>query len=156
MRRLPTFLVCIAAVALFVVFEAVPEAETKEVQLEEAPLSWQQVAQDDGKELYAELCAVCHGADGKGNGPAAPALKTPAPDLTTLALHNGGVFPEAEIKKTVDGRTAVTAHGTSEMPVWGRALFDVRPDRKPGQREGFAQLRIYNLVSYLESIQESE
>jgi mono/diheme cytochrome c family protein len=29
-----------------------------------------------GKEMFATYCAVCHGADGKGGGPAAAALKT--------------------------------------------------------------------------------
>jgi mono/diheme cytochrome c family protein len=28
-----------------------------------------------GKEMFDTYCAVCHGTDGKGSGPAAPALK---------------------------------------------------------------------------------
>jgi mono/diheme cytochrome c family protein len=29
----------------------------------------------DGKDNYDAYCAVCHGRDAKGNGPAAPAMK---------------------------------------------------------------------------------
>jgi mono/diheme cytochrome c family protein len=36
-----------------------------------------------GKEMYISYCAACHGTDGKGNGPAASALKIPPADLTT-------------------------------------------------------------------------
>ena len=37
-------------------------------------------------------CASCHGVDGKGRRPAAPALKMPTTNLTTLAAKNGGDF----------------------------------------------------------------
>ena len=40
-----------------------------------------------GPEMYTSYCAVCHGLDGKGNGPAAEALKVPPPDLTALAKN---------------------------------------------------------------------
>jgi mono/diheme cytochrome c family protein len=30
-----------------------------------------------GKGMFTSYCAACHGAEGKGNGPAAEALKTP-------------------------------------------------------------------------------
>jgi len=34
-----------------------------------------------GKEMYVQYCASCHGKEGKGDGPAAAALKTPLPTL---------------------------------------------------------------------------
>ena len=50
-----------------------------------------------GKEMYESYCAVCHGTDGKGNGPAASALKTPSTDLTTLSKNNGGKYPSLKV-----------------------------------------------------------
>ena len=35
-----------------------------------------------GAEAYKRQCVVCHGAEGEGDGPAAPALKPRPPDLT--------------------------------------------------------------------------
>ena len=148
MKRSLVFLGITVAVALFLVFEAVPQAEVKE-----APVTWQLMAITDSAELYAELC---HGIDGKGNGPAAAALAAPAPDLTQLAIHNDGVYPAEEVTKSITGETRVTAHGTMSMPMWGRAFQDARPDLKPGARFGYAQMRIYALTAYIESLQARE
>src|ERR1700687_1814951 len=46
-----------------------------------------------GKVMYIEYCAVCHGDGAKGDGPYAPMLKVPPPDLTTLAKRHDGKFP---------------------------------------------------------------
>jgi copper resistance protein D len=45
-----------------------------------------------GARLYAENCALCHGADGKGSGPAAAALTVRPADLTAphLLAHTPG------------------------------------------------------------------
>ena len=43
-----------------------------------------------GAEMYNAYCAACHGATGKGDGPAATALKTPPTNLTTLAAKTTG------------------------------------------------------------------
>ena len=47
---------------------------------------------ESGQVMLSEYCVVCHGKDAKGSGPAAPALKVPSADLTTLAKRNGGSF----------------------------------------------------------------
>ncbi len=100
-----------------------------------------------------ELCAVCHGAGGKGDGPAAAALNQAVPDLTMVAAHSGGVFPHEDVERAITGETRVVAHGTLEMPIWGTVFADVRPDWKGFRREGFARQRIYNLTSHLETLQ---
>src|ERR1700758_1504141 len=50
-----------------------------------------------GRQMFDAYCASCHGQGGKGNGPAAPALKAPPTDLTQLAAKNGGTFPEQHV-----------------------------------------------------------
>ena len=148
MKRFSIVLVSLAAIAWIACAQTALAQEVKE-----APITLEQAALQDGKALYRELCAVCHGIDAKGNGPASPALAAPAPDLTQLALANGGEFPAAEVKKAITGQTPVTAHGTLEMPMWGKVFENARPDRKPGERWGAAQLRIIALTDYLASIQ---
>jgi len=100
-----------------------------------------------GPDLFREYCAPCHGADAKGNGPAASALKAKVPDLTLLAKRNGGTFPAAQVRKTVTGDSMVQAHGSREMPVWGPIFHQVEEDVDRGN------VRIDNLVKYLASIQ---
>ena len=142
-------LIVMAGVAALVL-TAAAYAQT---EIKEEPITLRQAALTDGKALFTELCAVCHGTDAKGNGPASPALAAPAPDLTQLALANGGDFPAAEVKNTIRGQDKVVAHGTLEMPIWGRAFADARIDLKPNMRWGSAQLRILALTEYIESLQ---
>jgi mono/diheme cytochrome c family protein len=100
-----------------------------------------------GKDMFMQYCAACHGKDGKGNGPAAPALKKAPADLTTLAARNNDKFPEARVAKYIQGDSEVTAHGSRDMPIWGD-LF-----RQLNREPGVAQMRLSNLEDYLKSIQ---
>ena len=102
-----------------------------------------------GKGMYMAYCASCHGADGKGNGPAAAALKVAPTNLTQLAAKNGGTFPDAHIMQVIKGDSANPAHGAKDMPVWG-PFFLVMGQHDTAQ----VQLRIRNLTKYLESIQQ--
>ena len=70
-----------------------------------------------GADLYREYCAVCHGENGKGNGPAASALKNPPTDLTTIAHRNNNKFEGMAVQAYIKGETAVPAHGTDRKSV---------------------------------------
>jgi len=102
-----------------------------------------------GEEMYKTYCAVCHGTDGKGNGPAANALKVPPPDLTTLASKNGGKYPAMKVSAIIGGEEVLAAHGSKDMPIWGH-LFRTMS----GGHEGEVQQRVTNLNTYIESLQK--
>ena len=93
-------------------------------------------------------CAVCHGKDGKGSGPAAPALKMPATDLTTLAQKNGGKYPALHVSSVIRGEGDVPAHGSKDMPVWGPLFWKMSQGH-----DAEVQQRIANLNQYIESLQ---
>jgi mono/diheme cytochrome c family protein len=102
-----------------------------------------------GPDLYRAHCAACHGPGGKGNGPAAASLKTKPANLTLLARNNGGEFPKQRIRKFISGDDpALLAHGSREMPVWGPIFHQVEED------QDFGNIRLQNLIKYLETIQE--
>ena len=106
------------------------------------------VSSESGAELYREYCASCHGKDGKGDGPAAGALKIRPPDLTALAKRKGGKFPAGDVYQVIKWGGGIMGHGSKEMPVWGRAFTSAS-----GQTEAQADQRIKALVRYLESVQ---
>jgi len=101
-----------------------------------------------GKEMYGAYCASCHGVGGKGDGPAAPALKAVPTNLTTLAIKNGGRFPASHVATEIQGGAMLPAHGSKEMPVWGPVFMTIS-----GHSTTQVQLRVRNLTTYLESIQ---
>jgi len=100
-----------------------------------------------GPELFRAHCAACHGEDGKGNGPMAPALKTTAPNLTVLAKNHGGQFPTESVRRLIAGDEISASHGSREMPIWGPIFHQIEWDQDLGN------VRVENLAKYLESIQ---
>jgi mono/diheme cytochrome c family protein len=76
-------------------------------------------AEPDGRTLYFNHCASCHGPTGEGDGPVASALRGSVPNLRTLAMRNGGDFPAEAVAAYIDGRSLRAAHGDRLMPVWG-------------------------------------
>ena len=105
-----------------------------------------------GQALFVKNCAVCHGAEGAGDGPVAELFATKPKNLRKLATENNGAFPFSEIYQAIDGRRDVTGHGTSEMPVWGGLIETEMQGRAvhPGiEPEELVQARILALVYFL-------
>ena len=101
----------------------------------------------EGVDTYKTYCAVCHGPQAKGNGPAATALKKVPADLTTIAKRNGGKFSAADVEAVIMGQEVMASHGSRDMPIWGPVFNALASD------PGFVKLRVSNLVDYLKSIQ---
>jgi mono/diheme cytochrome c family protein len=100
-----------------------------------------------GRQIYLEYCASCHGLTGEGDGPVAPALTTPPANLRRLSERFGNPLPEDQVARFIDGRAEVKAHGPREMPVWGARFF------AETRNENAVRARIARLVAYLQSIQ---
>ena len=79
----------------------------------------------DRRALYEKHCAVCHGADARGD------------------------FPAAKVRATTDGRMPVKGRLPSVMPIWGETL------KTPENRYSEAAVRdqISALVDYLRTLQ---
>jgi mono/diheme cytochrome c family protein len=101
-----------------------------------------------GKQTYLHYCASCHGVDARGDGPVAHILKTPPADLTTLAKRHDGKFPYDYVSGVLRFGTRFTAHGSSDMPVWG-PVFGSLDDQN-------LRKRIKELSDYLASLQQKE
>ena len=139
----------IAAVAAYIM----PAAVSAEVVIDQRYLMAQQARLTHGEDLYNELCAVCHGLSGTGDGPAVSALTQRPLDLTALAETNDNVFPREALEESIYGKNRIAAHGTLDMPVWGRTFEFTRPDWSRHQRRNFARHRINNIVDYIETLQ---
>jgi mono/diheme cytochrome c family protein len=122
-------------------------AESQQTQIKYVPVKLTSPA--SAQEMYTAYCAVCHGINGKGNGPAAEALKVPPSDLTTLAIRNGSKYPADHVSYVIQGELHVPAHGSREMPVWGGELFWQMSQGHSSE----VQLRVSNLNKYVESLQ---
>jgi mono/diheme cytochrome c family protein len=100
----------------------------------------------DGKTMFHEYCAVCHGDNAKGSGPAADALKKAPADLTQIARKNGGAFPEVKVMRVIQGDDVVAAHGSRAMPVWGTIFRSLGSSQTE-------TLRVNALMRYVQELQ---
>ncbi|MFK7940138.1 MAG: cytochrome c [Roseovarius sp.] len=74
---------------------------------------------DEGARLFANNCAQCHGASGKGDGPWASGMSPAPSDLTQLS--SDGVFPRARVLSIIDGYDRTGLPGQA-MPKFGDLL----------------------------------
>lgn len=91
-----------------------------------------------GEHLYEHYCASCHGVNGRGNGPAAAALRPPPADMSDPAWQEA--VSDAYLRDIIrDGGTGVGR--SPQMPPWGHTLDEAELER---------------LVRYIRSFPEAE
>jgi len=70
---------------------------------------------EHGRKLFSQYCAACHGAGGRGDGPAAVSLTKRPEDLTRIAPPP--YFPDGVVAYRI-------ANGREVMPAWKGVLRD--------------------------------
>ncbi|HEU4936178.1 MAG TPA: c-type cytochrome [Vicinamibacterales bacterium] len=139
-------LVLAAVLSLSVAVIASPQTQTEKPTIKR--VTAEPIRSVEGKDNFEAYCAVCHGKTAKGDGPAAPAMKTPVADLTMIAKKSGGKFNAIGVKEMIKGADReMASHGSKDMPIWGPVFRSFQGDNN------IAELRVNNLVSYIESIQ---
>lgn len=103
-----------------------------------------------GQAAYLKYCSACHGAEGKGDGVVSGAMRPKPADLTMLAKQNGGQFPYARVQNIIDGRSRLSAHGDSDMPVWGEVFTE---EKAAAQSDAQVRGKVQLIASYLATIQ---
>lgn len=107
---------------------------------------------DEGRQLYAENCAACHGASGRGDGPWATGMAPAPSDLTQLSEN--GTFPRARVLSTIDGYHRAQMPG-QQMPEFGALLQGETVPIDVGDGVMTPTPRpLAALLIYLESIQD--
>lgn len=134
-------LVMISALAVAQQTPAQSSAQVRHVPITNTP-------SNSGKEVFNSYCAVCHGTDGKGNGPAASAMKAPPTNLTVLPKNDSGKYPAAHVAAVIRGQANTPSHGSQDMPVWGPLFSSISQGH-----DSQVQQRVANLVTYIEGLQ---
>ena len=141
------FGLCAVIVALAMLAMAQQAPPSQEKVIKHIPVK--QTSAASGQEMFNSYCAACHGADGKGAGPAASALKVAPTDLSALVAKNGGKYPSLHVSSVLRGEAETPAHGSKDMPVWGPLFRHLSQGH-----DAEVQQRIANLNQYVESLQK--
>jgi mono/diheme cytochrome c family protein len=98
-----------------------------------------------GQAEFAANCAACHGQGARGGA---------GPDLTTLAVRNGGVFPMQYVLDQVDGYSLGNFDRSRTMPQMGHLMDGalVRVDLGDGVSRP-VPTKIVATARYLQSLQ---
>ncbi len=92
---------------------------------------------DGAAGMYREMCAVCHGTGGKGDGPAAEGMAVKPRDHTDAAYMNS--LTDAQVFEIIS-RGGAAVGKFAGMPAWGQAL---------------SEQQIWDLVRYIRSLHGS-
>ena len=101
---------------------------------------------------FAEYCAGCHGAGGKGDGAAAAGLPKQPADLTRLSARNHGSFPTTRVMAQIWGYTGKKGDGV--MPDFSPLMAGAMVPFDGGDGiQTPTPIRLVALAEYLQSLQ---
>ena len=130
-------------VLLALIFGFGGAAAAQDKQIKKEPI--QPAPANSGSEMFKQYCAACHGTTGKGDGPAASALKQPPANLTTLTKRHDGKFPEDYVANVLRNGVKAPAHGDAEMPGVGSAVLVDGPERGGRQFENWESDEVHQV-----------
>lgn len=132
-RRRPLWIGGLACIAVAIVASswllAVPANPTTYAA---SPVPYAVGAITHGGALYAQHCATCHGASGRGDGPAAASLPTKPADLIEHTSH----------------------HRAGDLYWW--IAHGIPGTRMPGFAQQLSDSDMWNVVAYLHALSDSE
>lgn len=91
----------------------------------------------EGRRLYVSYCQLCHGTDGKGDGPLAKAMQISPADLTTTVRARSDTILTKII--TGEGRQTIT----------GRDRHNLLSEAMPEWKDVFSESQVQALIAYL-------
>ena len=123
--------------ALTLVTVSVPEAAAE-------PFEDKLPAAFEGRRLYVSYCQLCHGTDGKGDGPLAKAMKITPADLNTTVRSRSDTILTKII--TGEGRQTIT----------GRDRHNLLSEAMPEWKDVFTESQVKALIAYLRFLSRSK
>src|SRR5210317_593816 len=91
----------------------------------------------EGRRLYVSYCQLCHGTDGKGDGPLAKTMQISPADLTTTIRARSDTILTKII--TGEGRQTIT----------GRDRHNLLNEAMPEWKDVFSANQVQALIAYL-------
>ena len=98
----------------------------------------------EGRGLFVSYCQLCHGADGKGDGALARAMKIEITDLTTTVRSRSDTI----LTKIISGKGQPT--------ISGRARHNLINEAIPEWKDLFDETQVKSLIAYLRFLSRSK
>ena len=103
-----------------------------------------QPAAYEGRRLYVSYCQLCHGTEGKGDGPLARTMKISPADLNTTVRSRSDTILTRII--TGEGRQTIT----------GRDRHNLLSEAMPEWKDVFSETQVKALIAYLRFLSRSK
>lgn len=98
----------------------------------------------EGRRLYVSYCQLCHGVEGKGDGPLAKAMKISPANLNTTVRSRSDTILTKII--TGEGRQTIT----------GRDRHNLLSEAMPEWKDVFTKSQVKSLIAYLRFLGRSK